>query len=130
MNEREIANGFSAVWSEHFPMLSPTFIVAFNQAFVRPILGKDGIVSAVSSKAKTAHPDVLAEFGFRIAASALQAGMAVCPNPKDRPIRASIEARLAKPLDEPLQEILQPLQNHYISEKEGQPFRAGLLVRL
>ena len=77
MNEREIANGFSAVWSEHFPMLSPTFIVAFNQAFVRPILGKDGIVSAVSSKAKTAHPDVLAEFSFRIAASALQTGTSV-----------------------------------------------------
>jgi hypothetical protein len=77
MNEREIANGFSPVWSEHFPMLSPTFIVAFNQAFVRPILGKDRIVSAVSSRAKTAHPDVLAEFGFRIAASALRSGISV-----------------------------------------------------
>jgi hypothetical protein len=36
MNEREIANGFSAVWSEHFPMLSPTFIVAFNQVLCVP----------------------------------------------------------------------------------------------
>ena len=77
MNEREIANGFSAVWTEHFPMLSPAFIVAFNQAFVRPILGKDGIVSPVSSKGTTAHPDVLAEFGFRIAASAYRAGTSV-----------------------------------------------------
>ena len=58
-------------------MLSPTFIVAFNQAFERPILGKDGIVSAVSPQAKAAHPDALEEFGFRRAASALHAGMSV-----------------------------------------------------
>jgi len=96
MNEREIANGFSAVWSEHFPMLSPTFIVAFNQAFVRPILGKDGIVSAVSSKAKTAHPDVLAEFGFRIAASALQAGTSVKAVARDTDITEAANAAAAK----------------------------------
>ena len=77
-------------------MLSPTFIVAFNQAFVRPILGKDGIVSAVSSKAKTAHPDVLAEFGFRIAASALQAGTSVKAVARDTDITEAANAAAAK----------------------------------
>lgn len=58
-------------------MLSPTFIVAFNEAFVRHILGRDRIVSEVASRTKTAHPDVLAEFAFRIAASARHAGTSV-----------------------------------------------------
>lgn len=96
MNEREIANGFSAAWSEHFPMLSPTFIVAFNQAFVRPILGKNGIVPAVASKAKTAHPDVLAEFGFRLAASAIQASVSVKVAAKNSEITESANAFAAK----------------------------------
>jgi hypothetical protein len=75
MNEREIANGFSAVWSDCFPMLSPTFIIAFNEAFARPILGSNGIVQPVPSITKSAHPDVLAEFGFRLASVAHHSGM-------------------------------------------------------
>jgi hypothetical protein len=77
MNEREIATGFSAVWSDCFPMLSPTFIIAFNEAFARPILGSNGIVQPVPSNIKTARPDVLAEFGFRLASLAYQSGMTV-----------------------------------------------------
>ncbi len=71
MNERDIANGFTAVWSELFPMLSPTFIVAFNEGFVRPVFGRTGIVPQVPLSAKTQRPDVLAEFGFRLAAAAI-----------------------------------------------------------
>jgi hypothetical protein len=96
MNEREIANGFSAAWSEHFPMLSPTFIVAFNQAFVRPIFGTDGIVSAVPSRVKTAHPDVLAEFGFRLAASAIEAGISVKAAFKDASITEAANSAAAR----------------------------------
>lgn len=100
MNEREVANGFAAVWSEHFPMLSPAFIVAFNQAFVRPILGKDGIVSAVASKEKTAHPDVLAEFAFRIAAGVLEAGTSVKAVAKDPSLTEAANIMAAKKIFE------------------------------
>jgi len=84
MNERDIANGFSAVWSEFFPMLSPTFIVAFNEALVRPILGSGGIVRPVSSKVRTVRPDVLAEFGFRLASTAFQGGVSVKTAARDK----------------------------------------------
>jgi hypothetical protein len=77
MNERDIAKGFSAVWTEFFPMLSPTFIVGFNEAFVHPILGPGGVVQPVSSSIRTHHPDVLAEFAFRLAAVANEAGLSV-----------------------------------------------------
>jgi hypothetical protein len=96
MNEREIANGFSAVWSEHFPMLSPTFIIAFNQAFVRPILGSTGIVQPVSSKVKTVRPDVLAEFGFRLASSAIKAGISVKMAASDKLILDAANSAAAK----------------------------------
>jgi hypothetical protein len=70
MNEREIASGFSGAWAEHFPMLSPTFIIAFNEAFVRPIFGRNGIVQPVENQDGTSYPDVLAEFAFQLAAIA------------------------------------------------------------
>ena len=75
MNERDIANGFSALWSEFFPMLSPTFIIAFNDAFVRPILGRGGIVEPVPLRVGSERHDVLAEFAFRLAAVASQSGL-------------------------------------------------------
>jgi len=75
MNERDIAGGFSALWSEFFPMLSPTFIIAFNEAFVQRILGRAGIVPPVEPRTATHRPDVLAEFGFRLAASANRLGI-------------------------------------------------------
>jgi len=77
MNERDIARGFSAVWSEFFPMLSPTFIIAFNDAFVRPILGRGGIVGPVAPREGVRRPDVLAEFGFRLAAAAYESRISV-----------------------------------------------------
>jgi hypothetical protein len=78
MNERDVAKGFSALWFEFFPMLSPTFIIAFNEAYVRPILGREGIVPRVAPQAAGIHhSDLLAEFGFRFAAAAHQAGIPV-----------------------------------------------------
>jgi len=58
-------------------MLSPTFIVAFNEAFVRPIFGRNGIVPAVEIIDKTSYPDVLAEYAFQLAAIALNKGVSV-----------------------------------------------------
>jgi hypothetical protein len=115
MNEREIANGFSAVWSEYFPMLSPTFIVAFNEAFVRPILGSTGIVQPVSSKVKTVRPDVLAEFGFRLASSAFQTGISVKMAASDKLISDAANSAAAKRIREfrpglPLDELRLSLQ--------------------
>lgn len=115
MNEREIANGFSAVWSEHFPMLSPTFIVAFNEAFVRPILGSNGIVQPVSSKVKTLRPDVLAEFGFRLASAASQAGKSVRVAATDDLVLDAANSAAAKRIREfrpglPLEELRLDLQ--------------------
>jgi hypothetical protein len=72
MNERDVANGFSAIWSELFPMLSPPFIIGFNEAFVRPIYGRAGVVAPVEPIAVSQRPDVLAEFGFRLALFANQ----------------------------------------------------------
>jgi hypothetical protein len=77
VNERDIAKGFSGLWTEFFPMLSPTFVIAFNEAFVRPILGRDGIVSAVKLTSPSHRPDVLAEFAFRFAAASYEAGVPV-----------------------------------------------------
>lgn len=77
MNEREVAKGFSAIWAEFFPMLSPNFIIAFNAAYVQPILGPNGIIPPVPYSARTQHADVLAEFGFRLAAAAHAAGISV-----------------------------------------------------
>jgi hypothetical protein len=100
MNERDIANGFSAVWSEFFPMLSPTFIVAFNDAFVHPILGSAGIVQAVPSKAKTVRPDVLAEFGFRLASAAFEAGISVKAAARDKSVLDAADAAASKRIRE------------------------------
>jgi hypothetical protein len=58
-------------------MLSPTFIIAFNDTFARPILGNNGIVQPVPSDIKTVRSDVLAEFGFRLASLAYQSGITV-----------------------------------------------------
>ena len=83
MNERDIAKSFSALWAEFFPMLSPTFIIALNEAFVRPILGRGGIVSAVKQTSQSHRADVLAEFAFRFAATSYQAGVPVKAGPKN-----------------------------------------------
>lgn len=100
MNERDIANGFSAVWSEFFPMLSPTFIVAFNEAFVRPILGSGGIVQPISSKAKSARPDVLAEFAFRLASAAFEARIPVRAAVHDKSILDAADLAASKRIRE------------------------------
>ena len=83
MNERDIAKGFSALWAEFFPMLSPTFVIAFNEAFGRPILGQGGIVSAVDPTSPSRRPDVLAEFAFRLASASYGAGVPVKVAAKD-----------------------------------------------
>ena len=57
-----------------------------HEAFARPILGSNGIVQPVPSEIKTAHPDVLAEFGFRLASLAYQSGMAIRIAASDRAI--------------------------------------------
>ena len=77
MNEREVAKDFSALWEEFFPMLSPTFIVAFNEAFVRPIFGHQGIVAPVRSLAPSHRPDVVAEFAFQFAEASYEADVPV-----------------------------------------------------
>jgi hypothetical protein len=77
MNEREVAKGFSALWAEFFPMLSPNFIIAFNRAYVHPILGQDGVISPIQCGMQTHHADVLAEFAFRLAAAAHGVGISV-----------------------------------------------------
>ncbi|MGD0469973.1 MAG: hypothetical protein ABSA54_16460 [Terriglobales bacterium] len=118
MNERDIANGFSAVWSEFFPMLSPTFIVAFNEAFVRPILGSGGIVQPVSSKVKTARPDVLAEFGFRLASTAIQAGVPVRAAARDKLMLDAADSAAAKRIREFRPEL--PLDELRLNEPEQQ----------
>lgn len=95
MNERDVANGFSALWSEHFPMLSPTFIMAFNESFVCPIFGRAGIVEAVQAGPRSAGADLLAEFAFRLAAAANAAGMSVNTAAADKSISESALAAAA-----------------------------------
>jgi len=81
-------------------MLSPTFIVAFNEAFVRPILGSGGIVQAVLSKTKTARPDVLAEFAFRLASAAFEAGIPVKTAARDKSILDAADTAASKRIRE------------------------------
>src|ERR1035438_45493 len=120
MNERDIANGFSAVWSEFFPMLSPTFIVAFNEAFVRPILGSGGIVPAVSSKAKTARPDVLAEFAFRLASAAFEAGIPVKAAVSDESLLDAADLAASKRIREFRPDLpLAELRLNKLEQQEG-----------
>jgi hypothetical protein len=118
MNERDIANGFSAVWSEFFPMLSPTFIVAFNEGFVRPIFGSSGIVQPVSSTVRTQRPDVLAEFGFRLASAAFHAGVSVKTAASDNSILDAADSAAAKRIREFRPEL--PLDELRLNRSEQQ----------
>ena len=77
MTEREVAKGFPAIWNNFFPMLTPAFIIAFNEAYVYEIPVCDGAVLPIESNTSTNHSDVLAEFSFRLAATAYLRGMSV-----------------------------------------------------
>lgn len=100
MNARDIAKGFSALWTEFFPMLSPTFIVAFNEAFARPILGQDGIVAAVEPTSLSHRPDVLSEFAFSLAAASYQSGVPVKVAAKSEAVMTAAFAAAVKRINE------------------------------
>ena len=72
-----MARGFPAVWSNFFPMLTPAFIIAFNEAYVHRIPVFDGEMLPISTNTSPNHSDVLAEFSFRLAATAYLRGISV-----------------------------------------------------
>lgn len=43
ISERDISEKFSAIWKQHFPLLTPNFIRVFNEAQVYPINSKQVI---------------------------------------------------------------------------------------
>lgn len=40
INERDIAEKFTAIWKQHFPLLTPNFMRVFNESYVRSINAK------------------------------------------------------------------------------------------
>jgi hypothetical protein len=60
INERDIASGFSSVWSQAFPMLTPNFMKEFNASKIIKLKNN------ISTK-PTGHPDVIAELSFILA---------------------------------------------------------------
>jgi hypothetical protein len=100
MNEREVARGFSALWGEFFPMLSPNFIIAFNEAYVQPIVGLDGAIPPVPLGVQTHHADVVAEFAFRLAAAANESNISVeAAASDDELVKRAHEAAVGKVRD-------------------------------
>jgi hypothetical protein len=47
MNERDFAKGFSEIWGNHFPLLTPKFVQVFNGAYVRRIKDSSGVVAQI-----------------------------------------------------------------------------------
>lgn len=77
MNERDVAKGFSSHWEESFPLLSPNFITAFNEAYVQPIIDTRGVVKPVRFGGNPHNADLLAEFSFALAAAAHKVSVSV-----------------------------------------------------
>lgn len=77
MNERDFAKGFSEMWGNHFPLLTPNFVQVFNEAYVRRITDSSGVVALVPLGANTHQADAVAEFAFRLAAEAYAVGISI-----------------------------------------------------
>ena len=97
MNERDFAKGFSEMWGNYFPLLTPNFVQVFNEAYVRRITDPSGVVARIPLGANTHQADAVAEFAFHLAAEAYAVGISVDHASGDPQLteRAMSEALLA-----------------------------------
>ena len=72
ISERNLARGFESVWQALFPMLTPGFMRAFNEHFVKDIeQNQTGTARPVPVESDS--PDVVAELGIQLAKHAIAA---------------------------------------------------------
>ncbi len=71
ISERSFAHSFDSFWHELLPLLTPRFVTLFNEAFEVFLKDTHGNwLDSISSPAEVERHDIVAEFGFRLAAMA------------------------------------------------------------
>lgn len=69
ISERAFAHSFDSFWHELLPLLTPRFVAIFNQAYELPLLDDTGDrLTPIMIDPDVEHPDLVAEFAFRLAA--------------------------------------------------------------
>jgi hypothetical protein len=77
ISERSFARSFDSFWQELPPLLTPRFVAVFNEAYEVAVCDPSGRqLSFLQTAAGVERPDIVAEFGFQLARSAQERGLA------------------------------------------------------
>lgn len=78
ISERSFARSFDSFWHELLPLLTPRFVSLFNEGYETILCDHSGQdLSVLPVAAGVEHPDIVAEFGFRLARVAHMQGLKV-----------------------------------------------------
>jgi len=76
ISERSFAGSFDSFWRELLPLLTPRFVSLFNEGYETTLHDGSGQeLSVLPVVAGMKHPDIVAEFAFRLARTAHVQGM-------------------------------------------------------
>lgn len=101
ISERRLASGFHGFWDELLPLLTPTFVRLFNEAYRKPLNEVRGIsTTAVPLGQETIRNDFVAEAAFHLARVSYQEKLELLAIINDVNLRQNIVAATTKLIDD------------------------------
>jgi len=112
ISERRLAADFQGFWSEHLPLLTPSFVRLFNEAYSEKLTDKNGIIiDPIPIGPDIEHHDLVAELAFHLARISHEESKDIISITTDQTLRESVLNATLKLVEEyegsrPVKEIV------------------------
>ena len=80
ISERAFVRSFGSFWNELLPLLTPRFVAIFNVEYAKSLRDSQGNPLRSLPVANGIHPDLVAEFAFRLARLTQERDITILPN--------------------------------------------------